>query len=380
MNEVRMVGVPGEAVTVEQLPIRENLRGKEPYGAPQLPVAAAMNTNENPYPPSPALIADIAAAVAAAAAEMNRYPDRDLGALRARLAEYVTERTGTVVGPQNLWAANGSNEILQQVLQVFGGPGRSALGFVPSYSMHPILAGGTDTHWIAGKRTADFALDAEYAVAAITDLRPDVVFLTNPNNPTGHLIEHADLIAMIEAAPGIVIVDEAYGEFSTGPSAVRLLDRFATKLIVSRTMSKAFAFAGGRVGYLVAAPAIVDAIALVRLPYHLSALTQVAAITAIDHRAETLAAVAHLSAERDRVSARLRGLGFTVISSHANFILYGGFPDEALAWETYLDGGVLVRDMHIPGFLRVTVGLDEQNDRFLEISAQLATGLTGERK
>jgi histidinol-phosphate aminotransferase len=375
-----MTGVPGEAVTLEQLPIRDNLRGKEPYGAPQLPVAAAMNTNENPYPPSPALAADIATAVADAAANLNRYPDRDLGALRTRLAEYVTERTGTVVGPQNVWAANGSNEILQQVLQVFGGPGRTALGFVPSYSMHPIISGGTDTHWIPGKRTADFALDVDYAVAAIAELAPDVVFLTNPNNPTGHLIDHDDLVRMIEAAPGIVIVDEAYGEFSAAPSAVRLLDRFGDKLIVSRTMSKAFAFAGGRVGYLIAAPAIVDAIQLVRLPYHLSVLTQVAAITAIDHRAETLAAVAHLSAERDRVSARLRELGYSVIESHANFILYGGFHDEGAAWESYLDGGVLVRDMHIPGFLRVTVGLDEENDRFLAISAQLAHDLTGARR
>lgn len=367
-----MTPLPGDSVTLADLPIRETLRGKEPYGAPQLPVAAAMNTNENPHPPSPALIADIAKAVGEAAQQMNRYPDRDLGALRSRLADYVTERTGTFVGPQNLWAANGSNEILQQILQVFGGPGRTAMGFAPSYSMHPIIADGTDTHWIAGKRTEDFALDIDYAASAIDELQPDVLFLTNPNNPTGHLIGESDLIRLIDAAPGIVIVDEAYGEFSSGPSAVRLLDRFATKLIVSRTMSKAFAFAGGRVGYLVAAPAIVEAIALVRLPYHLSVFTQAAAIAAIDHRAETLATVAHLSAERDRMMARLAEMGYTVIDSHANFILYGGLADEAAAWRTYLDGGVLVRDMHIPGYLRVTVGLDEQNDAFLEISKKLA--------
>ncbi|WP_019203076.1 histidinol-phosphate transaminase [Tsukamurella sp. 1534] len=367
-----MTPLPGESVALDQLPIRDTLRGKEPYGAPQLPVAAAMNTNENPHPPSPALVADIAAAVAEAAATMNRYPDRDLAALRNRLAEYVTERTGTVVGPQNLWAANGSNEILQQVLQVFGGPGRTAMGFVPSYSMHPIIADGTDTHWIPGKRTADFALDVDYAVGAIDELRPDVLFLTNPNNPTGHLIPEEELIRLIEAAPGMVVVDEAYGEFSSGPSAVRLLDRFGDKLIVSRTMSKAFAFAGGRVGYLVAAPAIVGALQLVRLPYHLSVFTQAAAIAAIDHRAETLASVAHLSEERDRIAARLAALGYTVIESHANFILFGGFADEAAAWRTYLEGGVLVRDMHIPGHLRVTVGLDHENDAFLAISEKLA--------
>ncbi|GAA4399795.1 histidinol-phosphate transaminase [Tsukamurella soli] len=375
-----MTAIPGENVELAQLPIRDTLRGKEPYGAPQLPVAAAMNTNENPHPPTPALVADIAKAVAEAAETMNRYPDRDLATLRCRLAEYITERTGVPVGPQNLWAANGSNEILQQVLQVFGGPGRTAMGFVPSYSMHPIISAGTDTTWIAGKRTADFALDVDSAVAALEELRPDIVFLTNPNNPTGHLIGSGDLIRLIEAAPGIVIVDEAYGEFSTGPSAVRLIDRFAEKLIVSRTMSKAFAFAGGRVGYLVAAPAIVEALLLVRLPYHLSVFTQAAAIAAIDHRAETLASVAHLSAERDRVSTRLRELGYTVITSHANFILYGGFADEARAWETYLDGGVLVRDMHIPGYLRVTVGLDHENDEFLAISESLAAGLAGEKK
>ncbi|GAA1004540.1 histidinol-phosphate transaminase [Nocardiopsis tropica] len=367
-------GVPGGQVTLDELPIRDTLRGKEPYGAPQLPVAAGMNTNENPHAPSPALVADIAEAVAAVAATMNRYPDRDLATLRNRLAEYVTERTGTVVGPQNVWAANGSNEILQQILQVFGGPGRTAMGFVPSYSMHPIISDGTDTHWVPGKRTADFGLDVDYAVSAIDELRPDVLFLTNPNNPTGHLIAEADLIRLIEAAPGIVIVDEAYGEFSAGPSAVRLLDRFGAKLIVSRTMSKAFAFAGGRVGYLIAAPAVVDAIQLVRLPYHLSVLTQAAAIAAIDHRAETLASVAHLSAERDRIAARLTELGYDVIESHANFILFGGFADEAAAWHIYLDGGVLVRDMHIPGHLRVSVGLDHENDAFLEISAKLAPG------
>ncbi|WP_149360897.1 histidinol-phosphate transaminase [Lolliginicoccus suaedae] len=366
------MNAPGSAITIADLPLRENLRGKSPYGAPQLQVPVQLNTNENPHPPSAALIADVAESVRQAAAELHRYPDRDATALRRELADYVTRQTGVAVTVANLWAANGSNEILQQILQAFGGPGRTALGFTPSYSMHPIISTGTQTLWLESPRRADFSLDVDAAVRAIAEHRPDVVFVTSPNNPTGHSIPLAGLRRILEAAPGVVVVDEAYGEFSAVPSAVGLIEDHPAKLVVSRTMSKAFAFAGGRLGYLVAAPAMVDAMLLVRLPYHLSVVTQAAARAALRHADETLASVHHLAAERDRVAAALTGWGFDVVPSDANFILFGRFRDSAASWQRYLDQGVLIRDVGIPGHLRATIGLDAENDAFLEASAQLA--------
>jgi len=363
----------GDRVALEDLPLRDNLRGKSAYGAPQLDVAVRLNTNENPHPPSRALIDDVAESVGAAAAQLHRYPDRDAVDLRRDLAAYLTGRTGVEVGVENVWAANGSNEILQQLLQAFGGPGRSALGFVPSYSMHPIIADGTQTEWIESRRASDFALDVDAAVAAIRSASPDVVFLTSPNNPTGQSISISDLRQVLAAMTrGVLIVDEAYGEFSSRPSAIALLNEYPARLIVSRTMSKAFAFAGGRLGYLVAAPAVINAVLLVRLPYHLSVITQAAARAALRHAGETLASVAALVAERERVSAALHGMGFRVISSDANFVLFGEFGDAAATWQRYLDDDVLIRDVGIPGYLRVTIGLARENDAFLVASQKVA--------
>ena len=367
-----MTATPGGQITLNELPLRDNLRGKSPYGAPQLDVPVQLNTNENPHPPSQALIDDVAESVRAVAAQMHRYPDRDAVALRADLAQYLSAATGVGLKTENVWVANGSNEILQQLLQAFGGPGRTAMGFVPSYSMHPIIADGTDTTWLAAKRAADFSLDIDYALGEIARLAPDVVFLTSPNNPTGASIPNGDLAALVDAAPGIVIVDEAYAEFSDQPSAAELIDRYPAKVVVSRTMSKAFAFAGGRLGYLAAAPAVVDALLLVRLPYHLSVQTQAAARAALRHRAETLAGVARIVAERDRVVARLGELGYDVAPSDANFVLFGDFADPAASWQRYLDDGVLIRDPGITGRLRVTIGLDTKNDAFLRVSEKLA--------
>ena len=365
--------VVGQRVGLDDLPLRDNLRGKSAYGAPQLDVAVRLNTNENPHPPSRALVDDAAEAVREAAAQLHRYPDRDAVALRRDLAAYISDRTGISVGVENVWAANGSNEILQQLLQAFGGPGRSAIGFVPSYSMHPIISDGTQTRWIEAVRAADFSLDVEAAIAAIRAETPDVVFVTSPNNPTGQSIPLADLRRLLDSmTAGVLIVDEAYGEFSRQPSAVALLEEYPARLIVSRTMSKAFAFAGGRLGYLIAAPAVIEAVLLVRLPYHLSALTQAAARAALRHADETLASVAALAAERDRVSAALQQMGFRVIPSDANFILFGLFGDAAKAWERYLADGVLIRDVGIPGYLRVTIGLPGENDAFLAASKKLA--------
>ncbi|MFZ1179712.1 MAG: histidinol-phosphate transaminase [Mycobacterium sp.] len=354
------------------LPLRDDLRGKSPYGAPQLAVPVRLNTNENPHPPSKALVEDVVRSVGEAAADLHRYPDRDALALRRDLAGYLTAQTGISLGVENLWAANGSNEILQQLLQAFGGPGRSAIGFVPSYSMHPIISDATRTEWLEAARADDFSLDVDAAVAAITDRKPDVVFIASPNNPSGQSVSLPDLRRLLDVVPGILIVDEAYGEFSAQPSAVALVQEYPTKLVVTRTMSKAFAFAGGRLGYLIATPAVIDAMLLVRLPYHLSSVTQAAARAALRHADDTLSSVAALIAERERVTTALTRMGFRVIPSDANFVLFGEFADAPATWQRYLDAGILIRDVGIPGYLRATTGLTDENDAFLRASAQIA--------
>src|ERR1700756_1644894 len=358
--------------TLDDLPLREDLRGKSPYGAPQLAVPVRLNTNENPHPPTRALVDDVVRSVQEAAADLHRYPDRDAVALRRDLASYLTAQTGTQLGLENLWAANGSNEILQQLLQAFGGPGRTAIGFVPSYSMHPIISDGTHTEWLEAARADDFSLDVDAAVAAITDRRPDVVFIASPNNPSGQSVSLPGLRRLLDVVPGILIVDEAYGEFSSQPSAAALVEEYPAKLDVTRTMSKAFAFAGGRLGYLVATPAMIDAMLLVRLPYHLSSVTQAAARAALRHADDTLGSVATLIAERERVTKALSGMGFRVIPSDANFVLFGKFANAPATWQRYLDAGILIRDVGIPGYLRATTGLADENDAFLRASAQIA--------
>ena len=356
----------GLRVTLDQLPLRDDLRGKTPYGAPQLDVAVRLNTNENPYPPPPELVADVTAAVAEAAAELHRYPDRDARALRAGLAAYLTAATGVPLDAAGVWAANGSNEVLQQVLQAFGGPGRLAVGFEPSYSMHPIIAGGTRTEWLPAPRRTDFAIDVDAAAELLRAKAPDVTFLTSPNNPTGQSLEPDELAVLVDAAPGVVVVDEAYAEFSDRPSAITLLATHGHKLIVSRTMSKAFAFAGGRLGYLAAAPAVVDALQLVRLPYHLSVLSQAAALAALAQADELLATVEDVKKQRDRLVTEIRALDLEVIESDANFVLFGEFSDQAKTWQALLDRGVLVRDLGLAGWLRVTAGTEAETSAFLE--------------
>jgi histidinol-phosphate aminotransferase len=364
--------IPGKKVTLDDLPLREDLRGKSPYGAPQLDVPVRLNTNENPHPPTQALVDDVTASVTAVAGDLHRYPDRDAVALRTDLAAYLTAHTGTELSVENLWAANGSNEILQQLLQAFGGPGRSAIGFVPSYSMHPIISDGTQTAWLVANRADDFSLDVDVAVASVKDRNPDIVFVASPNNPSGQSVPLDDLRRLLDAmTTGILILDEAYGEFSSQPSAVKLIDDYPTKLVVTRTMSKAFAFAGGRLGYLIAAPAVIDAMLLVRLPYHLSSITQAAARAALRHADDTLGSVAKLIAERDRVTEALTDLGFRVIPSDANFVLFGEFADAPATWQRYLDAGILIRDVGIPGYLRATTGLAEENDALLKASAEI---------
>ncbi|MFS0001262.1 histidinol-phosphate transaminase [Corynebacterium striatum] len=362
---------------LNDLPLREELRGKSAYGAPQLRVDNQLNTNENPYPPSEALVNDLVRTIEKQATSLNRYPERDAVELRTALAEYITKQTGVRVGVENLWAANGSNEVLQQLLQAFGGPGRKALGFTPSYSMHPILCAGTQTEFIACPRGEDFCIDESAALAAIAEHQPDVVFVTTPNNPTGDVTPIELVEKIIQAAPGIVILDEAYMEFSDSPSATTLLQKYPTKLVVSRTMSKAFDFAGGRLGYFVADPAFVEAVMLVRLPYHLSVLSQAAATVALRYSEDTLATVAKLAAERDRVVAKLQELGYFVMPSESNFVFFGRFADQHTVWEQFLERQVLIRDVGQAGFLRTTIGLPEENDAFLASAEELAGKVLG---
>jgi len=349
-----------------------------PYGAPQLPLAVQLNVNENPYGPSPGLVADLQRAVGEVGRTLHRYPDREALALRGDLAAYLSSRTGVALRREQLWAANGSNEVLQQVLQAFGGPGRSALGFEPSYSMHPLLASGTGTAWTGVRRAADFTLDAAAAVAAVREHRPDVVFLTTPNNPTGTTTALDVVDAVCRATPGMVVVDEAYAEFAAAPSAVTLLGRHP-RLLVSRTMSKAFAMAGARVGYCAASPRVIDVLRLVRLPYHLSALTQAAARTALAHTAELLGTVAQVVHQRDRMVQGLRALGLTVVPTDANFLLFGPFADPPAVWQQLLDAGVLVRDVSsgpgLAGWLRVCAGTEDETSAFLAAAAPAAAAV-----
>ncbi|HEX3930622.1 MAG TPA: histidinol-phosphate transaminase [Nocardioides sp.] len=346
------------------LPLREELRGIEPYGAPQLDVSVQLNVNENPYPPSRAVVDDIAQAVAEAAGRLNRYPDREFVALREGLAAYL----GHGVGPEQVWAANGSNEVMLHLLQAFGGPGRTALSFAPTYSMYPEYARDTHTAWEVGHRDEDFGLDVDRAVALVRERRPHVVLLPSPNNPTGTALPPAAITALCAVLDGgLLVVDEAYAEFRRAgtPSALELLPAHPN-LVVTRTMSKAFALAGARLGYLAASAEVCDALRVVRLPYHLSATTQAVAQAALRHADELLGAVDLLREERDHTVDWLRDQGLRVADSDANFVLFGTFGDPHAVWQGLLDHGVLIREIGPQGWLRVSVGTPAEMAAFRE--------------
>ncbi len=359
-------------------PLREELRGLAPYGAPQLDVPVQLNVNENPYPPSAAVVADIASSVAAVAGGLNRYPDREFTELRSALAAYLSRDTPAGIEPEQVWAANGSNEVMLQLLQAFGGPGRCALSFAPTYSMYPEYARDTMTEWVQGRRESDFSLDLDAARDLIGQRRPSVVLLPSPNNPTGTALPPEAVGVLCEATAGsdgsggIVVVDEAYGEFrrSGTPSALELLGQHRN-LVVSRTMSKAFALAGARLGYLAAAPEICDAIRVVRLPYHLSAVTQAVALAALRHAPELLGRVDDLRAERDACVDWLRAQGLEVAQSDANFVLFGTFAERHAVWRGLLGHGVLVREVGPEGWLRVSIGTPAEMTTFKEALTQV---------
>jgi histidinol-phosphate aminotransferase len=356
----------GQDTTLADLPLREDLRDEHPYGAPQLDVPVVLNVNENPYPVAPEIVADIAAAVAQAAVGLNRYPDREFLDLRADLAAFLKTESGAELAPEQIWAANGSNEVMLHVLQAFGGPGRTALSFAPTYSMYPEYARDTLTTWVTGRRAEDFTIDVDHAREQIRRYRPSVVLLTSPNNPTGTALPLATVEAVLAEADGaVVVVDEAYGEFRrTGtPSALELLPQHGN-LAVSRTMSKAFSLAGARVGYLAGSRAVVDALRIVRLPYHLSAITQATARAALKHSARLLSTVDEIRTRRDETVVWLRDNGFEVAESDANFVLFGRFEDRHAVFQGLLDRGVLIRETGPDGWLRVTIGTAEEMERF----------------
>ena len=343
-------------------PLRDELRGIAPYGAPQLDVPVQLNVNENPYPPSQAVVDDITGAVTLAAATLNRYPDREFTELRTGLADYLTREAGATIRPEQVWAANGSNEVMLQILQAFGGPGRTAISFAPTYSMYPEYARNAMTGWVAGRRHEDFSFDLEEARRLVDEHQPSVILLPSPNNPTGtalppEVISELCALAGQQQAPGIVVIDEAYAEFRRAgtPSALELLAEHRN-LVVTRTMSKAFALAGARLGYLAAAPELCDALRLVRLPYHLSAVTQAVANAALRHADELLGKVGELRAERDRTVEWLEARGLEVAPSDANFVLFGRFDDREAIWQGLLDRGVLIRVTGPHGWLRVSIG------------------------
>lgn len=368
---IRLNDVNVRSELLSQLPLRENLRGLSPYGAPQIDVPIQLNVNENTHPLPQTVVDAIAEEVSKAAATLNRYPDREFVELRELLAGYL----GHDLDRENIWAANGSNEILQQILQAFGGPGRSVMSFGPTYSMYPLLASGTDTEYIAGKRADDFTLSAESAAAQVREHAPNIVFLCSPNNPTGTALGLDVIEAVYEAASetkAMVIVDEAYAEFSLAntKSALSLLAG-RQRLIVSRTMSKAFGLAGARVGYLAAAPEVTDAIRLVRLPYHLSAVTQATAIAALKNVDLLLAQVEEIKTQRDRIVSTLTELGLKPSVSDSNFVFFGGLEDPHAIWQGLLDAGIIIRDNGIAGTLRVTAGTEAETTAFLERLTEL---------
>ena len=365
------------------LPLRNDLIGEEPYGAPQLDVPVCLNVNENPYAPDQAVCEAIAKRVLDIAPTLNRYPDREHIALRQAFCDYLERESGVKLEVDQLWGANGSNEIMLQLFQAFGGPGRIALSCDPTYSMYPEYARDTFTTWKLAHRHEDFSLNVDATIKAIENVKPAMIVLTSPNNPTGTPLKMDDLKRVLDAAKiaevegaaegvhPVVVVDEAYIEFRDPgtPTALELIGEYEN-LAVSRTMSKAFAFAGARVGYLAANKGIIDCVRIVRMPYHLSAVTQAAALAAFEHTDEQLSRVEHLRQTREATAAWLKtqtyqGKPLAVAQSESNFLLFGGSFDKREAiFDELLKRGVLIRVGGPDGWLRVCMGTDEEMERF----------------
>ncbi len=364
------------------LPLRNDLIGEEPYGAPQLDVPVCLNVNENPYAPSPDVVESIVQRVREVAGTLNRYPDREHMELRRALAAYLKKESHVELAPEQVWAANGSNEIMLQIFQAFGGPGRTALGFAPTYSMYPEYARDTFTTWKIAQRNDDFSLNVEAAVTAIKEAKPAIVLITSPNNPTGTPTIMEEITALLAACEEtevegasadvhpLLVVDEAYVEFrAPGKQSATTLISNHPNIAVSRTMSKAFAYAGSRVGYIAANQGVIDSLRIVRMPYHLSAVTQAVALAALDHTDEQLSQVEHLRATREATAQWLEeqtyhGQKIQTSPTDSNFVYFGVFEDREVIFNELLKRGVLIRDVGPEGWLRVCMGTDEEMAAF----------------
>jgi histidinol-phosphate aminotransferase len=353
----------------ERLGGRPDLADVAAYRSPQPDVAVRLNTNESPYPPPAEFMNDLAARVGQLV--LNLYPDREARELREGLAT----RVGTLT--DHLWVANGSNEVILQFLLAFGGYERKAMTFEPTYPMHSNLVRVSGTRLLRARRNPDFSMHIEASVEAIRTQQPDIVFLCSPNNPTGNSMSEEDIDAICRAAPGLVLLDEAYAEFS-GVSFIRLVEDH-DHLVVSRSFSKAWRLAGARLGYLIAQPWIVEEIQKTRLPYHLSALSQAVGLTALQHAEELMSTVETIRHERDRLWRELSTTsGITAFPSDANFIFFrSDVTAGTKVWEGLLERGVLIRDFSdLPSceeHLRVSVGTPEQDERFLEALSETLT-------
>jgi len=346
------------------VPRRADLKLLSGYHSPQVDVEVRLNTNESPLPPPPEWLDELRAELGHI--DFNRYPDRDATALRAALGAFHE------VDPARVFCANGSNEVLQCLLLAYGGPGRAAAVFEPTYALHSHIASLTATEVVRAWRGPDHRVDLGAVDRLLEESQPLITFLCSPNNPTGRA-ESPEVVAhVLERAPGLVVVDEAYGQFAPH-SALDPVRRGAPgteRLVVVRTFSKTWSMAACRLGYLVAHPDVVAACEAVVLPYHLDAVTQVAGRLALRHVEAMEARVAVITEERGRIASALGELPVESWPSDANFILFR--PTHRAArdvWNDLLDASVLVRDCSSwPGLdncLRVTVGTPEENDRFL---------------
>ena len=342
------------------LKARDDLATVEPYVSPQIPARVRLNTNESPYPPAAELMEEVARRVGRAA--LNRYPDHNAGGLLDALARHTGRPRDAI------WVANGSNEVFLHLLLAFGGAQRKVLVFTPTYSLHTLIPRIAGTGVLEEPRTDDFLIDIDRAVTTIERDQPEVVIVCSPNNPTGLSEPRAVVEGLVDVAPGLVVVDEAYGEFAPETaSVVDLLDGYEN-LVVVKTLSKAWRLAGVRAGYLLGAPSLIKELARVRLPYHLSTFTQLAACAVLEHEDEALQHIEAIKAERDRISVELQAIGLRSYPSDANFVLFE-VDDASTVWEALLARGVLVRRYAgLPGLencLRVTAGLPEDTDAFL---------------
>ena len=345
---------------MEPVPVRDDLRALEGYHSPQVSVAVRLNTNESPEPPPVAWRDAFAAELSRI--EWHRYPDRAATDLRAAIASLHGVRLDQV------FAANGSNEVLQTLLLAYGGHGRTVATFEPTYQLHSHIARITGTDVIEGERSGDFSLDLAEVRRVLAAARPVITFLCSPNNPTGIVEPQPVVREVLELAPALVVVDEAYGQFAPW-SALDLVDD-DRPLVVTRTYSKTWSMAASRLGYLVGPSWLVAELDKVVLPYHLDAAKQVAGRLALRFADEMEARVKAVVAERERVTAALADLPVHGWPSGANFILFRPlYRDGHNVWTALLDRGVLVRDCsswpRLDGCLRVTIGTHDEDDAFL---------------